>query len=84
MNLQPIILKVGGQTSKDIKDLKANKGRLLKEVEAAVRERFPLTVQQGGTTTERKLVPVVLVFRKKRERMMLQDVLLGLTSRRPR
>jgi hypothetical protein len=82
MNLQPIVLKVGGQTSKDIKDLKANKGRLVKEIEAAVREHFPLTVPQAGAT-ERKLVPVVLVFCKKRKRgrMVLQDVVWRLGRR---
>lgn len=83
MNLQPIIIKVGPQTSKQIKDLKKNKGQLLKEVEAAVRAHFPLSVPQGGNSTERKLVPVVLVFRKKQKRagILLQDVVWRLGRR---
>lgn len=80
MNLQPIILDVGSRTSKEIKQLKNHKGKLLEKVEEAVRERFPLSITSDAKSTDRKVVPVVLIFRKKPKRrpITLHDVLFPL------
>ena len=80
MNVQPIIIDVGFRTTKDLKKLKNNKGKLLEKVEQAVREHFPLSVAGDGRTPEKKLIPVVLVFEKKQKLRptMLYDILRSL------
>ena len=80
MNVQPIIIDVGFRTTKDLKKLKNNKGKLLEMVEQTVREHFPLSVPGRGRTPEKKLIPVVLVFEKKQKLRptMLYDILRSL------
>lgn len=67
MKLNPIVVEVGRQARKQIKRLKNNKGPLLEQIEAAVRSRFPLSIPSGNGG-EKKLIPVVLIFRRKPRR----------------
>jgi hypothetical protein len=62
---QPIIIDLGKQRPKQIKRLKRGRGKLWDEVVDVIDE---VSVQLGEEAQGKVLVPVVMVYRKKRKR----------------
>lgn len=61
----PVIVDLGKAKRKNIKQLRQGRGKLLGDVEDAMRE---VTVSLGEQADGKQLVPVVLVYRKKAKR----------------
>jgi hypothetical protein len=58
----PVILDLGKTKRKNIKKLKKGQGKLLGDVEDAMKE---VTTALGDQVDDKHIVPVVLVYRKK-------------------
>jgi hypothetical protein len=61
----PVILDLGKTKAKNIKRLKRGQGKLLTDVQDAMRE---VTASLGELANDKQLIPVVLVYRKKVKR----------------
>jgi hypothetical protein len=61
----PIILDLGKTKRKNIKDLKQGRGKLLGDIEDAMKE---VSTSLGDQADGKHLIPVVLVYRKKAKR----------------
>jgi hypothetical protein len=61
----PIILDVGKASRKNIRDMSQGCGRLMGDVQDAVSE---VTASLGEQADGKQLVPVILVYRKKRRK----------------
>jgi hypothetical protein len=61
----PIILDLGKTKRKNIKDLKQGRGKLLGDIEDAMKE---VSTSLGDQADDKHLIPVVLVYRKKAKR----------------
>jgi hypothetical protein len=73
--LTPILLKVGSQKRKKIKQLKAGEGSLIEEVRSAL-------VEAGVdlTRADHEVVPVVILYEQRRKKSatpLLSTLLLG-------
>ena len=60
--IAPIVIDLGKQKRKRIRQLKRGRGRLLDDVGAAVEQ---VRTRLGGQAAGRELVPIVLIYRKK-------------------
>jgi hypothetical protein len=58
----PVILDLGKTGRKKIRDLKQGQGKLLLDIEDALQE---VARSLGVEATEKQLIPVVLIYRKK-------------------
>ncbi len=61
----PVILDLGKTKRKNIKQLRQGRGKLLGDVEDAMKE---ISASLGAQADGKQLVPVVLVYRKKARR----------------
>lgn len=61
----PIIIDLGKEKKKRIRDLKRGRGRLMAEVAAVLSE---VRANIGDDADGKQLVPVVLIYKKKRKR----------------
>lgn len=61
----PVILDLGKTKRRNIKDLKQGRGKLLGDIEDAMKE---VSTSLGTQADGKQLVPVVLVYRKKSRR----------------
>lgn len=62
---QPIVIDLGKQRPKHIKRLKRGRGKLWDEVVDVIDE---VSYQLGEETQDKVLVPIVMVYRKKKKR----------------
>ena len=62
--IAPIIIDLGKEKKKRIRDLKRGRGRLMAEVAAVLNE---VRAGIGNDADSKQLVPVVLIFKKKRK-----------------
>jgi hypothetical protein len=69
---QPIIIDLGKQRPKQIKRLKRGRGKLWNEVVDVIDE---VSVQLGEEAEGKVLVPIVMVYRKKRKRRRINPLL---------
>ncbi|HEX8475531.1 MAG TPA: hypothetical protein VF666_16000 [Pyrinomonadaceae bacterium] len=60
----PIIIDLGKEKKKRIKDLKRGRGRLMAEVAAVLNE---VRTGLGDEGDSKQLVPIVLIYKKKRK-----------------
>jgi hypothetical protein len=67
--VDPIIISLGKQRRKRIKDLKRGRGVLMDEVRQTMAQ---VTGQLGAEATDKVLVPVVLIYREKPKRTMFR------------
>ena len=67
--VDPIIISLGKQRRKRIKDLKRGRGVLMDEVRQTIAQ---VTGQLGAEATDKVLVPVVLIYREKPKRTMFR------------
>jgi len=70
---EPIIINLGKQKRKRIKNLKKGRGKLWFEVEAVIDEVSELL---GDDLDGKTVVPLVLIYRRKSKRRRLGDFLL--------
>jgi hypothetical protein len=61
----PLILDLGRTRSKDVRDLKRGRGKLLGDVHDAIEE---VTASLGDQADGKQLVPVVLIYRRRARR----------------
>jgi len=61
----PLILDLGRAKSKDVRDLKRGRGKLLGDVHDAIEE---VTASLGDQAEGKQLVPVVLIYRRRARR----------------
>lgn len=61
----PIILDMGKTKRRRVRQLKRGRGRLLDDVQDAVQQ---VSAEMGEQANGKQLVPVVLIYRKKRKR----------------
>ena len=59
----PIILNIGKTKKKNIRDIRRGQGKIMNDVEDAMAE---VTSSLGEQVDGKQLVPVVLIYRKKR------------------
>jgi hypothetical protein len=69
---QPVIIDLGRQKPRDLKDLKKGEGKLWGEVLDIIEE---VEDQLGEQTAGRVLVPVVLIYQKKFKRQPLDRLI---------
>jgi hypothetical protein len=69
---QPIIVDLGKQRSKRIKQLKRGRGKLWNEVVDVIEE---VSAQLGDEVDGKTIVPVVMVYRKKNKRRSMNPLL---------
>ncbi len=69
---QPVIIDLGRQKSKDIKDLKNGKGRLWDDMLKVVEEVKDMLGDEAGSAI---IVPVAMVYQKKAKRQRLSKYL---------
>lgn len=63
--IAPIIIDLGKEKKKRIKDLKRGRGRLMNEVAGVINEaRMNLGTEADG----KEFIPIILIYRKKRKR----------------
>jgi len=63
--IAPIIIDLGKEKRKRIKDLKRGRGRLMNEVAGVINEaRMNLGAEADG----KEFIPIILIYRKKRKR----------------
>ena len=63
--IAPIIIDLGKEKRKRIKDLKRGRGRLMNEVSGVINEaRMNLGAEADG----KEFIPIILIYRKKRKR----------------
>ena len=67
--VDPIVINLGKQRRKRIKDLKRGRGVLMDEVMQTMAQ---VTGQLGGDADGKVLVPVVLIYREKPKRPMFR------------
>jgi hypothetical protein len=67
--VDPIVINLGKQRRKRIKDLKRGRGVLMDEVMQTMAQ---VTGQLGGDANGKVLVPVVLIYREKPKRPMFR------------
>ena len=63
--IRPIVLDLGKRKAKAIKELKRGTGKLMGEVAVALDE---VRSNQGEEHSGKELVPIMVIFRKKRKR----------------
>jgi hypothetical protein len=63
--LRPILIELGKVRSKEIRRLREGRGELVGEVQDALTK---VRQQMGAEAADRELVPVVMVYQKKRRR----------------
>jgi|GEM_PF-1395224 len=63
--LAPIIIDLGKEKRKRIKDLKRGRGRLMNEVAGVINEA---RMNLGAEAEGKELIPIILIYRKKRKR----------------
>ena len=61
----PIIIDLGKEKKKRIKDLKRGRGRLMDEVAGVIHEA---RMNLGSEADGKEFIPVILIYRKKRKR----------------
>ena len=61
----PIIMEVGKAKKKDIRDVKRGQGKIMGDLQDAMAE---VTSSLGDQADGKQMVPVVLVYKKKRKR----------------
>lgn len=61
--IAPIIIDLGREKKRRIKDLKRGRGRLMAEVAAVMNE---VRMNLGEDAADRELVPVIIIYKKKR------------------
>jgi len=67
--VDPIVISLGKQRRKRIKDLKRGRGVLMDEVRQTLAQ---VTGQLGADASGKVLVPVVLIYREKPKRTMFR------------
>jgi hypothetical protein len=67
--VDPIVISLGKQRRKRIKDLKRGRGVLMDEVRQTLEQ---VTGQLGADASGKVLVPVVLIYREKPKRTMFR------------
>jgi hypothetical protein len=70
---QPIIIDLGRQKAKSLKELKKGEGELWEDVQAVVEK---VQEELGEAADGKVVVPVVLIFEKKLKRQRLEKLLL--------
>jgi hypothetical protein len=63
--IAPIIIDLGKEKRKRIKDLKRGRGRLMNEVAGVINEA---RVNLGAEADGKEFIPIILIYRKKRKR----------------
>jgi hypothetical protein len=63
--MAPIIIDLGKEKKKRIKDLKRGRGRLMNEVAGVINEA---RMNLGSEADGKEFIPVILIYRKKRKR----------------
>ncbi len=76
---QPIIIDLGNQRSKFIKELKKGKGKLWDEVQSVLNEVQDML---GEKAEGKVIVPVVMVYQKKAKRQRLDKLMFPLRGMR--
>ena len=69
---QPIIIELGSQKAKKLKELKQGEGELWEDVLAVVEK---VQEELGETAEGKVIVPVVMLFEKKLKRQRLEKLL---------
>jgi hypothetical protein len=69
---QPIIIDLGRQKAKELKEFKKGEGKLWEEVEAVLEQ---VQDELDETLEGKVLVPVVLLYEKKQKRQRLERLL---------
>jgi hypothetical protein len=69
---QPVIINLGKQKSRDLKDLKKGEGKLWDEVQDVVEE---VKEMLGEDASGKVLVPVVMIYQQKPKRQRLNKAL---------
>jgi hypothetical protein len=69
---QPIIIDLGRQKAKDIKEFKKGEGKLWEDVQAVVDK---VQDELGETAEGKVVIPVVLIFEKKPKRPRLERLI---------
>jgi hypothetical protein len=72
---QPIIIDLGKQKSKAIKDLKTGQGKLWEEVLDVIEEAKS---GLGDEASGKAFIPVVMIYRRKRKRQRMNKLLFPL------
>jgi hypothetical protein len=67
----PIVVKLGKASKKSINRLKDGEGPLVSDIQSAVAE---VRAQLGLDAEKKEIVPVVLVYRRKKSRRSLLDL----------
>lgn len=63
--IAPIIIDLGKEKRKRIKDLKRGRGRLMNEVAGVINEA---RMNLGAEAEGKEFIPIILIYRKKRKR----------------
>jgi len=63
--IAPIIIDLGKEKRKRIKDLKRGRGRLMNEVAGVINEA---RMNFGAEAEGKEFIPIILIYRKKRKR----------------
>jgi hypothetical protein len=63
--IAPIIIDLGKEKRKRIKDLKRGRGRLMNEVAGVINEA---RINLGAEADGKEFIPIILIYRKKRKR----------------
>ena len=69
---QPIIIDLGRQKAKDLKEFKKGEGKLWEDVQAVVDK---VQDELGETADGKVVIPVVLIFEKKPKRPRLERLI---------
>ncbi len=69
---QPIIIDLGRQKAKDLKEFKKGEGKLWEDVQAVVDK---VQDELGETAEGKVVIPVVLIFEKKPKRPRLERLI---------
>jgi hypothetical protein len=69
---QPVIIDLGKQKSKNIKDLKIGKGKLWRDMLVVVEE---VEETLGEEAKDKVIIPVVMVYQKKPKRQRLDRLI---------
>ena len=70
---QPVIIDLGSRKSKILKELKKGEGKLWEEVQGVVES---VQDKLGEKTDGKVVIPVVMIYEKKRKRQRLDKLIL--------